>query len=1121
MMAQTDPLTDLCTACWLGEVYKAAEVLRLTPLLDLNQCGNVAHHVTQWGLERAAQSEYSRAMAERQRWPSNWKASTKARHRRYYNESCAAQLSSSQARARELWAPMQNLWATGMPNKISPLGWAIAGSLCRQGSSADQLVRLLLEKGANAHFEWGNNWTAYYLALTHNLPVLPLLPLPEQQIVNDLISIARAGDVAGARITQLIQQYGQATVKAVANNAEWPVNQHPLVLAALGRDELLMQRLLETGVTADNIDQGMVDQLAVSNLAKELLRGHDPTPPALVFPGSKLVATYKVLVHEQWMPQLEGGNAAAIEEYVLVEEGELPAGLVLDAVTGCINGTPTVVCKDVPVSIVAKNKLRQGPICQLQITVTSDLAKVLYPTYAEFAPTILKQFPTIEAFKQWCSLVSQADLDNALDKYLEQDVGVHLAIKRMPLKSLLRAQLAPPVPEHDGLGFTISPEDVQLDEVIGAGGQALVRKARWNGTIVAAKLFRFGSVHKEVKKAQKDLDREIRALTLLRHIHIVHMYGYFVEPAQTVLVIEFCPDGELGEYCAGKPLSTKLGLVGQVLSALAYLHSQQPTVVHGDIKPGNVLVSNGIAKLADFGLCTGTINAVSSSIGQSTFMGTAAYMAPENFEFKHGLNPAADIYSMGVLLWEIIEEEAPWKSCPIIVIMKQVADGVRPPVDHSKWSPELLKVLRSWWSGLADERPNAVAALKSVIRIESAIRLGVCLPDDEIEVVAAELNSWETEALALEAAKRESLAAISFTRRQLLQGLQARKQRLSLEADQQIADAQNQLLELKSAAEAELANATAFKARQEAELQQREEELRRGFEQRKQEIVEEAQKQTVKLSLLDESHGLSVAELEAKREELAAQPLQCCICFDDVPALEGVRCQHPDVNQRHFVCTSCFSEHVRHSTEHDIGVVEGRNGKVICPWPDCKSPPYKECVVYMFAGDAAVAAYQKCQDRLNEKRVVEQLLPSIRKELEIEMERSATMSADAQALHRARSHIVDRILTPACPACGLAFIDFDGCCALTCGGCRRGFCAYCLADCGRDAHDHVARCAFGVGTFAEWDVYERCRRNFRTSKVVEYMQTHVEERLHEQLLAACHHELADLGLQGIADRLNG
>ena len=67
---------------------------------------------------------------------------------------------------------------------------------------------------------------------------------------------------------------------------------------------------------------------------------------------------------------------------------------------------------------------------------------------------------------------------------------------------------------------------------------------------------------------------------------------------------------------------------------------------------------------------------------------------------------------------------------------------------------------------------------------------------------------------------------------------------------------------------------------------------------------------------------------------------------------------------------------------------------------------------------------------------------------------------DDRTAAKIRLEIIDNILTLKCPRCQIAFCDYDGCAALSCGinTCRCGFCAYCLTDCGTDAHAHVPRC---------------------------------------------------------------
>ena len=121
---------------------------------------------------------------------------------------------------------------------------------------------------------------------------------------------------------------------------------------------------------------------------------------------------------------------------------------------------------------------------------------------------------------------------------------------------------------------------------------------------------------------------------------------------------------------------------------------------------------------------------------------------------------------------------------------------------------------------------------------------------------------------------------------------------------------------------------------------------------------------------------------------------------------------------------------------------------------------------------------------------------------------------------QARKKIIQDILTLKCPRqhCRRAFLDFDGCFALTCGACTCAFCAYCLEDCGRDAHSHVAKCQYniapGKSVHATFQVFERAQRERRTRLLKQHLAQHVEAGLRGALIEALARDLADLGIDG-------
>lgn len=127
-------------------------------------------------------------------------------------------------------------------------------------------------------------------------------------------------------------------------------------------------------------------------------------------------------------------------------------------------------------------------------------------------------------------------------------------------------------------------------------------------------------------------------------------------------------------------------------------------------------------------------------------------------------------------------------------------------------------------------------------------------------------------------------------------------------------------------------------------------------------------------------------------------------------------------------------------------------------------------------------------------------------------------SRQATVLQRHRLHIAEEILTLHCPKrdCRAAFLGFDGCFALSCTACGCGFCGWCLADCGRDAHAHVRSCVQNIhqggigGTQQEFAEVQNIRRQ---REVTLYLDSIDDLPTREELLEAIAGDLRDLGIQ--------
>ena len=156
--------------------------------------------------------------------------------------------------------------------------------------------------------------------------------------------------------------------------------------------------------------------------------------------------------------------------------------------------------------------------------------------------------------------------------------------------------------------------------------------------------------------------REAQILLDCNDPHIVHLFDYFKEGSSHYLVLEYVDGVSLDvllrkrRYLSGE-LSLYIFL--DACRALKYAHDHG--VIHRDIKPGNILISrNGDVKLADFGIASTEDDGESALTKEGTMLGTPSYMPPEQFENSKNVDKRADIYSMGVMLYEMVTGKKPF-----------------------------------------------------------------------------------------------------------------------------------------------------------------------------------------------------------------------------------------------------------------------------------------------------------------------------------------------------------------------------------------------------------------------------------------------------------------------------
>jgi serine/threonine-protein kinase len=202
--------------------------------------------------------------------------------------------------------------------------------------------------------------------------------------------------------------------------------------------------------------------------------------------------------------------------------------------------------------------------------------------------------------------------------------------------------------------------------VLGHGGMGVVYLASRADDafqkVVAIKLLRLGWLDDDMRR-RFQLERQI--LARLEHPNIARLLdGGTVEGAPYV-VMEYVDGAPMDQYCRehGLSVAERLRLFRQLCEAVAYAHRN--LIVHRDIKPGNVLVREGVAKLLDFGIAKlvepdGTSVAMALTEAGDRLM-TPDYASPEQVRGEP-ITTASDIYSLGVLLYELLTGERPFRA---------------------------------------------------------------------------------------------------------------------------------------------------------------------------------------------------------------------------------------------------------------------------------------------------------------------------------------------------------------------------------------------------------------------------------------------------------------------------
>ncbi|XP_057694708.1 mitogen-activated protein kinase kinase kinase 10 [Corythoichthys intestinalis] len=310
--------------------------------------------------------------------------------------------------------------------------------------------------------------------------------------------------------------------------------------------------------------------------------------------------------------------------------------------------------------------------------------------------------------------------------------------------------------------------ELLLEEVIGAGGFGKVYKGLWQGEEVAVKAAR-QDPDEDISVTAESVRQEARLFWMLRHPNIIALRGVCLREPNLCLVMEYARGGALNRALAGKkvPPRVLVNWAVQIATGMDYLHNQAfVPIIHRDLKSSNILIlepverddlSEKTLKITDFGLAREWHQTTKMSAA-----GTYAWMAPEVIKLSL-FSKSSDVWSFGVLLWELLTGEVPYREIDALAVAYGVAvNKLTLPVPSTCPEP-FAQLLAECWSPNPHSRPSFTSIHHRLLAIEQSAmfqmplesfhslqedwRLEIQQMFDELRAKEKELRSWE-EALA-------------------------------------------------------------------------------------------------------------------------------------------------------------------------------------------------------------------------------------------------------------------------------------------------------------------------------------------------------------------------------------
>lgn len=252
--------------------------------------------------------------------------------------------------------------------------------------------------------------------------------------------------------------------------------------------------------------------------------------------------------------------------------------------------------------------------------------------------------------------------------------------------------------------FEIQPHEVRFGNQIGSGGFGIVFRGKFRGETVAIKKIHAHALNNPSSIAE--FRSEVAVLCTLQHPNILRFLGACTKPPSLMIITEFMARGTLFELLHQSntkvtwAMRKKMAL--DTCKGMRYLHDSK--LLHRDLKSSNLMLDDQFnCKVGDFGLTRISSGAVAAQMtGQC---GTFQYMAVEVLANKP-YSEKADVFSFGVLLWELVARKLPYFGMqPMQVGIAVMHKGLRPTIPERCPAP-LAKLIKACWQDVPERRPS-------------------------------------------------------------------------------------------------------------------------------------------------------------------------------------------------------------------------------------------------------------------------------------------------------------------------------------------------------------------------------------------------------------------------------